>query len=175
MWNCKSSQLAQQHNTTVEHPYQTEDLPSHIITVKVNRFSLNQNQKNALDIKIRESIHAKVSTVKFLGVTLDEKLTFKDYVNSVTTKIYKSVGVMRRLHCQLPADVMVKLYYSLVYSHLTYALLPWGRSWSTNAAKIECAHRVARKITHRLQPIDPQFSLNLWLLCFFKSFQHKYP
>ena len=29
---------------------------------------------------------------------------------------------------QLPADVMVKLYYSLVYSHLTYALLAWGRS-----------------------------------------------
>ena len=53
---------------------------------------------------------------------------------------------MRRLHCQLPADVMVKLYYSLVYSHLTYALLAWGRSGRTNAAKIECAHRRARKL-----------------------------
>ena len=53
---------------------------------------------------------------------------------------------MRRLHCQLPADVMVKLYYSLVYSHLTYALLSWGRSGRTNAAKIECAHRRARKL-----------------------------
>ena len=55
-----------------------------------------------------------------------------------------SVGVMRRLHCQLPADVMVKLYYSLVYSHLTYALLAWGRSGRT--AKIECAHRRACKL-----------------------------
>ena len=53
---------------------------------------------------------------------------------------------MRRLHCQLPADVMVKLYYSLVYSHLTYALLAWGRSGRTNAAKIKCAHRRARKL-----------------------------
>ena len=25
---------------------------------------------------------------------------------------------MRRLHCQLPANVMIKLYYYLVYSHL---------------------------------------------------------
>ena len=65
---------------------------------------------------------------------------------NVTTKIFKSVGVMRRLHCQLPADVMVKLYYSLVYSHLTYALLAWGRSGLTNAAKIECAHRRACKL-----------------------------
>ena len=53
---------------------------------------------------------------------------------------------MRRLHCQLHADVMVKLYYSLVYSHLTYELLSWGRSGRTNAAKIECAHRRARKL-----------------------------
>ena len=50
---------------------------------------------------------------------------------------------MRRLHCPLPANEMIKLYYSLVYSHLTYALLAWGRS---NAAKIECVHRRARKL-----------------------------
>ena len=83
------------------------------------------NQKNALNIKIRETILMKVSTVKFLGVTLDENLTFKDHVNKVTSNISKSVGIMRRLHCQLPANEMVKLYYSLVYSHLTYTLLAW--------------------------------------------------
>ena len=118
--------------------------------LKTNRLSLNasktshmiiSNQKNALGIKIRETILTKVSTVKFIGITLDENLTFKDHVNKVTSNITKSVGVMRRLHCQLPANVMVKLHYSLVYSHLTYALLAWGRSGSTNAAKIECAHR----------------------------------
>ena len=100
--------------------------------LKTNRLSLNvsktsdmisSNQKNALDIKIRETILTKVSTVKFLGVTLDENLTFKLHVNEVTSNISKSVGVVRRLHCQLPANIMVKLYYSLVYSHLTYALL----------------------------------------------------
>ena len=53
---------------------------------------------------------------------------------------------MRRLHCQLPANVMVKLYYALVYSHLTYVSLAWGRSGRTNAAKIECAHRRASKL-----------------------------
>ena len=78
------------------------------------------NQKNALDIKIRETILTKISTVKFLGVTLDENLTFKDLVNKVTSNISKSVGVMRRLQCQLPAKVIVELYNSLVYSRRTY-------------------------------------------------------
>ena len=53
---------------------------------------------------------------------------------------------MRRLHFQLPVNVMIKLYYSLVYSHLTYALLAGGRSGRTNAAEIECAHRRACKL-----------------------------
>ena len=78
------------------------------------------NQKNALDVKIRESIIIKVSTVKLFGVTIDENLAFMDHVNKVTSNKFKSVGVMRRLHCQLPANVMVKLCYYLVY-----ALLAW--------------------------------------------------
>ena len=104
--------------------------------LKTKRLSLNisktlymiiSNQKNAIDIRIRDSIFTKVSTVKFLVVTLFENLTFNDHVKNVTTKISKSVGVMRRLHYQLLAGVRVKLYYSLVYSHLTYALLAYGR------------------------------------------------
>ena len=75
--------------------------------LKTNRLSLNvsktsymiiSNQKNALDIKIRETILTKVSKVKFLGITLDENLTFKYHVNKVTSNISKAVGVMTRLH-----------------------------------------------------------------------------
>ena len=53
--------------------------------LKANRLSLNisktsymitSNQKNAIEIRIRDSILTKVSTVKFLFVTLDENLTF---------------------------------------------------------------------------------------------------
>ena len=119
------------------------------------------NQKNGLDIKIRETILTKISTVKFFGVTLDENLTFKHHVNKVTSNMSKSVGVMRRLHCLLPANVMVKLYYSLVYSHLTYAILSWGRSGSTNAANIRCAHRRAYKLLSIYKLKDPNISLNL--------------
>ena len=52
--------------------------------LKANRLSLNvsktsymiiSNQKNAIEIRILDPILTKVSTVKFLGVTLDENLT----------------------------------------------------------------------------------------------------
>ena len=66
--------------------------------LKANRLSLNvskssymiiSNQKNAIHIRIRDSILTKVSTVKFLGVTHDENFTFNDHVINVTTKISK--------------------------------------------------------------------------------------
>ena len=46
---------------------------------------------------------------------LDENLTFKDHVNKVTSNISKSVGVIRRLHCQLYENVMVKLLFFGVF------------------------------------------------------------
>ena len=70
--------------------------------LKANRLSLNVNktsymiisrQKNVIDIRIRDSILPKVFSVKFLGVALDENLTFNDHVKNDTTKTSKSVGV----------------------------------------------------------------------------------
>ena len=97
----------------------------------------------------------KKVSVKFLCITLYENLTFNDHVNKVRTKISK-FGVMKSFS-QLPAGIMLKFYYSLVFSHLTYALLAWGRSGHTNAAKIGCAHRRAFKLL-------PDY--NHWILTF---------
>ena len=69
--------------------------------VKLHNYMIISNQKNAIDIKIRCSFLTNISTVKLLGVTLDENLNFYDHEKNVTTKISKSVGVMRRLHCQI--------------------------------------------------------------------------
>ena len=76
------------------------------------------NQKNAIEIRIRDSILTKVSIVKFLGVTLDENLTFNDHVKNVTTKISKSVGVMRRLHCLITIAL-----FNLLTQWLNYTIL----------------------------------------------------
>ena len=114
--------FASDNDTNNVHASVNRELVGVYHWLKTNKLSLNvsktfymiiSNQKNALDIKIRETILTKFSTVKFLGVTLDENLTIKDHVNKVTSNISKSVVVLRGLHWELPANVMVKLYYSL--------------------------------------------------------------
>ena len=125
----------------------TDSRPTDFLSMsEKTSYMIIPNQKNTIDIRISDSILTKITPVKFLGIKLDENLTFNDHVKNVTTKIPKSVGAMRRLHCQLPADEMVKLNYSLVYSHLTCAFLAGGRSGHSNATKNECAHRRTRKL-----------------------------
>ena len=123
--------------------------------LKTNRLSLNvsktsymiiSNQKNAFDIKIRESILTNVSTVIFLGVALDENLTFNDHVNKVTSKISKSVGVMRRLHCQLPGNVMVKQFCTILWCISIRLIVYWRGEDLDVQMLIECAHRRAYKL-----------------------------
>ena len=98
--------LTQRMNINSVHATVNRELIEADNWFKTNRLSLNvsktsymiiSNEKNALDIQIRESILMKVSTMKFLGVTLDKNLTLKDHVNKFTSNISKSVGVMTRL------------------------------------------------------------------------------
>ena len=71
--------------------------------LKANRLFLNvsktsymiiSNQKNEIEIRIRDSILTKISTVKFLGVTLNENLTFDDHVKKTSLLKYLSLLVL---------------------------------------------------------------------------------
>ena len=44
------------------------------LNVSKNSYMIISNQKNLIDIRIRDSIRTKVSTVKFLGVTCVKKI-----------------------------------------------------------------------------------------------------
>ena len=97
--------------------------------------------------------------------------------------LLKYPSLLVQLHCQLPSCrrnsyalyicyINISLFYSFLYSHLTYALLVWGRSGRYyNAAQIGCAYLRALKL---LTDYDQKF-LNLWLFCCIKGFRHKYP
>ena len=68
----------------------------------------------------------RVESILYLGVYLDEDLSWRTQVNHVSNKISKANGVLRRLkHC-LPPRILKILYFTLINSHLNYALLAWG-------------------------------------------------
>ena len=79
-------------------------------------FELSINGKN-----IERSHEAR-----FLGVIVDEKLTWTKHIATVKAKMCRYIGIMYRIKHQLPVKARLQIFHSFVQSHLNYCSLVWG-------------------------------------------------
>ena len=104
-----------------------------------NRLSLNVDKTFAIMFSNRpndiqpvmfgnEAV-TQVSKGKFLGITIDTRLTFGPHISSVCTKLSKSVGIINKLKDTVPQDILIKLYYSLIYPYIIYCNLTRGGTY----------------------------------------------
>ena len=68
----------------------------------------------------------RVSEFNFLGLTLDEHISWKPHVQKIANKISRIIGILRRLKNILPTPVLITLYNTLILPHFHYGLLNWG-------------------------------------------------
>ena len=78
----------------------------------------------------------RVKSTKFLGFMIDDQLSWTEHVNYISRKINSGLYVLRRITklCDLNCSKMI--YFSLIYSHITYGILLWGNSSQQNLNKI---------------------------------------
>jgi hypothetical protein len=76
------------------------------------------------------------SSVKFLGVHIDRNLGFDVHVDHVAAKVTKGIFCLRKLRDFLPRGKLVEVYYALIQSHLSYALLAWGYTSARNVDRL---------------------------------------
>ena len=84
-----------------------------------NRITLTLNRT-----KIFES-----TKIRYLGVILDNKLTWKFHIFELGKKLNRAVGMLyklRRLNCN--RNILLSLYFAIFQSHLNYGLCLWGNA-----------------------------------------------
>ena len=68
-----------------------------------------------------------VNNIKFLGVIIDNTLTWNIHINNVIKKIFKTnknlIGVSKNL---LSTEAKLKIYFAHIHSHLIYANTIWS-------------------------------------------------
>ena len=99
--------------------------------VKKTKFMIfHHYQRNLNNITPRLKIYSetieKVSEFNFLGLTIDEHLSWKPHVLKISNKIARTLGIVCRLKNFLPTHVLRILYNSLILPHLQYSILAWG-------------------------------------------------
>ena len=112
------------------------------IIIKPSKAKFDLNGLNLLINGIpleRIGVGCKEESSKFLGVILDESLTWKQHINHINKKISKSLFAIKQVKHILNTDSLKILYSALIQPHINYGILAWG-----NATKSILKHSVAK-------------------------------
>ena len=78
----------------------------------------------------------QVNYTKFLGLYIDEELTWKYHINHVTMKVAKMTGIMAKARHFLPLKTLLTLYNTMIYPYLTYCNIIWASTYPTRLKPI---------------------------------------
>ena len=82
---------------------------------------------------------------RYLGVTIDHKLTFLPHVINLKAKLSRNVGVLFKLNKYLPTFALITLYYALVQPFLFDAISVWGSTNKSFFIKLRSLQNKASK------------------------------
>jgi len=90
---------------------------------------LMNNRKNVIfSVSINHHPISKQSSLKYLGIILDDKLNWKPQFEKLVTQLSKSCGILFKLKHYTNISVFKSIYFALFHSYLTYSILPWVRT-----------------------------------------------
>ena len=160
--------------------------------LKINKLSLNVKKthfmifskarvKPSVNLKIDNENLSEVEKTKFLGVMIDNKLTWKYHVNYIAGKIARGIGILIKARAYLKKETMITLYYSFIYPYYIYCNHIWGTSCSKNIKRLFVLQKKAIRIICHANPrsqSEPLFKelklLNVWQINEFLNGQFMY-
>ena len=116
-----------------------------------NKLSINFSKTNFMivksprkkDLGVNIKIESEDGTsfllerVKYLGVHLDDTVSFKHHISYVASRISRSNGIIAKLRHFLTLSQLRQLYYSIIYPYISYAILAWGSAYKSHVKKIQ--------------------------------------
>ena len=105
--------------------------------VDKTKFLLFTKSNKTLDVFIKESKIEQTKSIKYLGVLIDDKLKWHEYINYVANKLSVAKGILCKFWRYVPQNALISVYYSLAYSYLQYAILCWGNASTKELNKLQ--------------------------------------
>ena len=144
-------------------------------------FHRKQKHIKELNIVINGTKIDRVESFNFLGLTINETLSWAQHVDIVKKKVSKVIGIFYRLKNIFPMETMMILYKSLIASYLNYGLLLWGtESDKVLTLQKKAIHLISNSsyifhtnplfIQHKLLKIGDLFKLKLLKLYYKLSY-----
>ena len=102
-----------------------------------------------MTVTINETTIAQVNETIFLGVVLDNNLTWKSHISSLAVKISKSIGIIFRSSFYLSTPSLRMLYNVMILPYLNYCNLVWGSTYKANLQRIVILQKRVIRIVNK--------------------------
>ena len=88
---------------------------------------------------INNKLIENVSEFTYLGLLIDQNLTFKNHILNIVKKVNRANGCFYSMKFFLPTFIMRKLYLSMIHSHLNQHIISWGGANKSNLYPLRVA------------------------------------
>jgi len=107
--------------------------------MKLNKLSNNYNKTEFIVItnskakpnyvlKIDDKIISKNTSIRYLGIIIDDALHWKPQIHKVCSKVASGCWALYHLRQYINSKSLLKVYYSLIHTHLNYCISSWGNA-----------------------------------------------
>jgi len=124
---------------------------------KANKLSLNLDKTSYMlfsgkgnrvpvanfSLHIDNTIIKRVDNCKFLGVYLDENLSWSVHIDKISNKISKTIGVISRIRYKFDSTTLLMLYNIMVLPYLNYCCIVWGANYF---GRLECLLKLQKRM-----------------------------
>jgi hypothetical protein len=91
-------------------------------------FSPSNQQIDTRQIHYNDKQISNVNQIKFLGLTLDDKLSWNKHTDRIISKLSSITYALKQIKYYLTTDALKLLYYAHVHSIMSYGVIFWGKS-----------------------------------------------
>ena len=111
------------------------------------------------NLYIEGTILERVPCTKFLGLYIDEHLSWKQHIDHCKKKMSSGIYAMNMAKHILSINHLRTLYYSLVHPYATYGIRLWGNTYQKHTKKLEVLQKRALRVMTGSKYNDPSSPL----------------
>ena len=103
-----------------------------LLNSKKTKFMIFHNRQFVINddeipvLKINNTCIEQVEEFLFLGIMINDNVTWKNHIDYIGKKINSTLGIMNKIKTYVPKICLKFIYLSLIHSHLNYGILLWG-------------------------------------------------
>ena len=126
----------------------------------------NKTLTSRFTLKLNRTVLYESKKIKYLGLIVDDRLTWKFHVFELRKKLNRVIGIIYRLQkLSCPRSVLLSIYYTLFQSHAMYGICVWGTATNKYLEEIRLVQKKAIRIisnanyTQHTRPLFKELNL----------------